>query len=95
MMVELSLELFFSFVVSSSDFWHHPVCKMSFDANIANYIAQSYSFKRGLFLVISKTAMNKMMKLELDDKLLMSPEAKEFCLQALLNFEHFNKAKSG
>ena len=57
--MELSLFLFSSFVVSSSDFWHHPIWKKSFGAAMANFIASGYKFKTGHFLAISDATSKK------------------------------------
>jgi len=93
--IELSLILYNSFVASSSDFWDHPNWKKSFGAVMANFIANCYAFKNGQLLAISDTTLKKMKKSGDANKLLMSTEPKEQRVQALLNFEHFDKPKTG
>ena len=93
--IELSLILNNSFVAASSNFWHHPNWKKSFGAAMANFIANCYALKNGHRLAISDTTLKKMKRSGNGDKLLLSTDPEEKRVQAILNFEHFDKPKTG
>jgi len=88
-----------SFVASTSDFWHHPVWKKSYGAVIANLMTKGYRFKNGLFLAVSNTTIKKCFKRnnEVDEfaDVVKSTVPNTHRCQALLNFEEFDKPKTG
>ena len=62
---------------------------------MANFIASCYMFKSGQLLAISDATLKKMKKSGDADKLLMSTNPEEQRVQALMNFELFDKPKTG